>query len=69
MVWNYRVIANEEINPYYTIHEVYYYDGQPITLTENRIAAFGESVEELRSDMQLMIKALDKPVLKREDFK
>jgi hypothetical protein len=65
--WNYRVIRydNDEYNvdPYFSIHEVYYHENGELSWSVNSIKPQGESPEELRADLELMLKALDKPVM------
>lgn len=65
MHWNYRVIRSHCAGDYvYQIHEVYYSpDGAPGSWTENPIAPLGETPLELRSELEHMLRALDKPVL------
>jgi hypothetical protein len=64
--WNYRVLQHEGN---FAIHEVYYEDGKPTSCTEDPVAPFGEdTVEELRRDMELMMRALNEPVLNYKDF-
>jgi hypothetical protein len=53
MSWNYRVVKSE----------VYYEDGKVDGWTEDAIAPGGETVDELREELQRMISCLDKPVL------
>ena len=50
------------------IHEVYYYKGEPSLYTENPVAPFGESVDEIKKDLEKMILSLDKPILTEKDF-
>ena len=63
--WNYRVMCHEydgEIS--YCIHEVYYDDDGKVTgWTQSASALFGESVEELIRDAELMSKAIKLPIL------
>lgn len=65
--WNYRVIRQyhmETDTEIFQIHEVYYDDKHQIEgWTELPIAAMGESLSELKGDMELMRKAFEKPVL------
>ena len=77
MTWNYRVIVrswppspsydgNEEE---YGIYEVYYNeDGDVELITEVSVLPFGETLEELRADFDLQLKAFDLPALKYEDI-
>jgi len=74
--WNYRVIkqrnkihkmgngASLTIHDTYAIHEVYYNDEGTISAsTQNPPAVEGDSMEEVRTILKNMSKALEKPVL------
>lgn len=65
--WNYRVIReyDEEYNTYlYDIHGVHYNDEGVIHLwTDHPASPFGNDLEELKHDLELYTKAIDKPVL------
>jgi hypothetical protein len=64
--WNYRVIRHHDKKTnvdFHTIHEVYYHGEKPSMVSENPMHPFGETVEELKKDMELFMKAFDKPVL------
>jgi hypothetical protein len=65
--WNYRVV---EKDGYYGIHEAYYDDkkDKPHSITKNEVSPFGETLDELKSSLQMVSEALDKPVLHYEDF-
>ena len=68
--WNYRVYkhTSETDHMYYAIHEVYYTDdGIMNGRTENAVWPAGQNVEELRSDIMRMLKALDQPVMETTD--
>jgi hypothetical protein len=66
MSWNYRVLKhkdNDEV-PYYQVHEVFYNeDGSIMACSEHQCSPFGETVEELKLDFELMAGALDKPII------
>lgn len=65
--WNYRVLKHtpEKGHTYYAIHEVYYADdGATNGHTENAVWPVGETIEELRADINRMLLALDRPVIK-----
>ncbi|MCP5537444.1 MAG: hypothetical protein H7A51_14575 [Akkermansiaceae bacterium] len=64
-VWNHRVIRKLRGDRlYFEIHEVYYdADGKPDAWTEDAVAPFGESLDELRRDCQIQRLAFSKPVL------
>jgi len=74
--WNYRVVrkayppgADGTIEHVLGIHEVYYDDdGKPEMVTENRMDAHGETLDELRTDLRWMMEALDKPVLEYDEI-
>lgn len=77
--WNHRVMRHKHTFPEsgetevtLAIHEVYYKDqtvddcqvsADDVGFTENAVTVTGESIEELRSTLRLMLNALDKPVL------
>lgn len=66
MTWNYRVYkCKEKEEEYYAIHEAYYapYKEEPHSYTVDPVAPMGNTLEELRSDLQMMLAALDKPVI------
>ncbi len=70
MTWNHRVVRHEgDDGPYFQIHGVYYdKDGEPNSITANAVAPFGESPEELKREIQLMLAACGKPVINYEDI-
>ena len=65
--WNYRVMRRQYKNdddPVYTIHEVYYNDNGDVEgHTQDAVYAYGNTAEELKADLELMLLAFDKPVL------
>jgi len=65
--WNYRVIKRQETpegEPSYQIHEVYYdRDGKIEMRICDPVEPSGESLEELRGDLEHFSEALQKPVL------
>lgn len=67
MSCNYRVMIHRHIDSddAYAIHEVYYDDdnGNPYGWTENPSSPFGETIEELRVNLKMMLAALDNSVL------
>lgn len=65
--WNYRVIQDSDGN--YCIYEVYYTDGVPTSWAENPTEPFGETVQELKRDLALMISAFDRPPMKEQGGK
>lgn len=66
--WDYRVVAKTKDNPVvgpveeYEILEVYYNDNDIIDGWA-KVEPYGESEEGLRRDLELMIRAFDRPVL------
>jgi hypothetical protein len=70
--WNYRVLKTTDQKTgetIYAIHEVYYNDaGRPETCTENSVAPMGESLAELKRDMELYLLALSKPILEYDSL-
>jgi hypothetical protein len=74
MTWDYRVLSTPGPNGYgkrwYAIHEVYYRDDGTIdSWTEKSIEAAGGTPEELREDLEWMLRAFAKPVLRIEDLR
>lgn len=73
--WNYRVVhtlkpdgtPTVEHTDTYAVHEVYYEDGH-ICAWSDAAQPYGESPDQLRDDLMAMLKALDAPVLEREDL-
>ena len=71
-MWDYRVVHRyyplwDEHT--YGIFECYYdADGNPEMLTEDCVGAFGNTLEELRSDLKNYVTAIDKPVLLWDDI-
>jgi hypothetical protein len=64
--WNYRVIESEDV---FRIHEVCYNSkGQITSFSEDPITPLGETMEELRGDLEYYMQALDRPVLKKEEI-
>ena len=71
MTWNYRVMQRVEAGEtFYTIHEVYYSDGDmPILCTKDSMFALGDNVHKLKKDMELMMESFKKPTLNYDSFK
>ena len=66
MTWNYRVIENKEK---FRIHEVYYNDAGEITvISEDPIVPEGETLEELKDDLEYYFAALKSLVLKKDEI-
>jgi len=74
MSWDYRVIEHECDKTiggytYAQIHEVYYDDnGDPLWMTENACAPFGENETELAESLVQMQQAFEQPILKATVF-
>jgi len=72
MSWNYRVYKrNYRGRDFFEIYEAFYSSGnpKPDSYTTNPMTPCGESKEELKEVLKMMLKALDKPVLNYyEDF-
>lgn len=67
--WNYRIVERQHPCKWYAIYEVYYHiDGSPAIITEDPIEPTGESKEELKTNIDMMLQAFNKPTLKYEDF-
>jgi len=67
MHWNYRVIKSEDV---FHIHEVYYNaKGDICAISEDPMCPHGETLKELKSDMEHFLQAFNRPVLKREKIK
>lgn len=67
--WNYRVVQFEDGEEvYHQIHEVYYKYDDISMWSEEAVPVGGETVEELRRDLQMQMDALDKPVLLAKDL-
>ncbi len=67
MVWNYRVI---EYDRFFAIHEVYYNDKGDITaISEDQMHPQGETLKELKDDMEYFLQAFNRPVLKKDKIK
>lgn len=67
MTWNYRVMRHG--NGWLAIHEVHYFDdGKGMNCTVRPVDVSGESIEELRGDLERMMRALDEPILAMPQF-
>jgi len=73
MSWNHRVVKKTfsdqtEDEEWYEIHEVYYDKrGKIEGMTVNAVAPGGRTIEELRSELKMMLKCLEKPILDDKD--
>ena len=76
MIWNYRIIRTvprhaltELEEEFYNIHEVYYdEDGTPELISEEPIAIWGITLQELKNDLVYYLDAFDLPVLEMSYF-
>ena len=73
MSWNHRIVKRSYTNPKwddtYSIHEAHYdEDGPAHSITEEAIVPSGETPEELKEELEMMLKAFDEPILNYEDF-
>lgn len=70
MTWNHRVFeVKHKDETYFELREVYYDEqGKVIGYTQEGASPLGEDMDELRQDLGRMLLALDKPILKDEDF-
>ena len=64
--WDYRVIEHEGA---FIIHEVHYNDkGDIISISEDPMGPSGETLEELKADMEYFLQAFNRPVLRKEEI-
>ena len=64
--WNYRVIRKDDG---ISLHEAYYNnEGRIISLSIEPISPVCEGLDELRTTLQLMLAALDEPVVNFHDL-
>lgn len=65
MTWNYRVVRGVwGGSTWYTIREVYYSpEGVVETMTKKGVDPRGETLDELKADLQYMLKSLEEPIL------
>ena len=73
-VWEYRVVERIASRPHmddaiwYEIIEVYYDDDGKLDATSDKICPAGDTVDDLREDLELMLAATNKPVISHEEF-
>jgi len=64
--WNYRVVQGQDG---LRIYDVYYSDaGEPIATNECPTYVCGETIEELKNQLTLMLEALHKPILDQSEI-
>ena len=77
MTWNHRVVhrlikrmpSEREGEHWYAVHEVYYDEsGKPEMTTVEAVAPGGETLDELRQELDRFQKALEHPVLEYDSF-
>lgn len=69
MTWNHRVVRQDTPEgPVFTVHEVFYAAEDRITnWTERPVAPLGDSLDELRQEIEMFREACAKPVLVERD--
>ena len=73
MTWNYRVVHKDvkgcdDDDAVFAIHEAYYTDEEAPGITLRPVAPIGNTLEELRAELQHMLTALDQPTLEYKDY-
>ena len=64
--WDYRIIEHDGA---FTVHEVHYNDkGDIISISEDPMGPSGETLEELKEDMEYFLQAFNRPVLRKEEI-
>lgn len=66
MKWNYRIMRHTDAGgrQYYAVHETYYGDaGEVMGSTEEAASVMGETLDEVREELDRMLRALDYPVI------
>ena len=73
-IWDYRVVRKElkdgsYSDEWYSIQEVYYDDetGEPMAQTID-LQIEGDTISEIRTQLELMLKAIEEPVLDESDI-
>lgn len=69
MTWEYRVvkhICEEDSFVWFAIYEVYHNGENELSWTVDNKAPCGDSLDELKTDLKMMLQALDKPVLEKK---
>mgnify|MGYP000427418106 CR=1 FL=1 len=61
-MWNNRIVKHKKDDAvWYSVHEVFYNDNGGIKFyTENPITIFGETVEEVKSQLEMIMKDIEK---------
>tara|TARA_B100000282_G_scaffold295709_1_gene275583 strand:- start:548 stop:826 length:279 start_codon:yes stop_codon:yes gene_type:complete len=69
MQWNYRIVSEEAPEgEFLQVYEIYYDDGKIIGMLENPSKPYGDNIDELQADMNYMMDAFRRPVLKLKDL-
>jgi len=72
--WNYRVVRKKVIVLgkecfYYGVHEIYYKNGKPTSITAEPVSfGYWEELEELSGTYEMIGRAFTEPVLNYEDI-
>ena len=69
MTWNYRVLKSKDgEDDWYQIHEVYYDKEKVVNgWAENGATVCGNTLVEVRSSLELMLKSLDKEIINNHE--
>lgn len=68
--WNYRIIKDDTGDSVtYGIHSVHYEGGEISGYTLEPVGIRGDSEQDLRGDLELMMQAFDRPILSLKDLK
>lgn len=72
MTWNHRVIRhtnkNDPDHTYLAIHEVFYTNNIPDSVTQDPIEIIGDDLIEMKETLNMMLACLDHPILNYEDI-
>lgn len=71
VTWNHRVIRHLKDDPgltYLAIHEVYYTDNIPDSITDEPIKIIGDDIEDIKQELKMILKCLEHPILDFESF-
>ena len=69
MQWNYRIVSEQAPEgEFLQLYEIYYDDGKIIGMLVYPSKPYGENVDELQADMNYMMDAFRRPVLKLKDL-
>ena len=72
--WEYRVVERVASHPnigevvWHEVIEVYYDDDGKLDATSDKIYPAGDTVDDLREDLELMLTAISKPVISHEEL-